>query len=244
MLIDEKLKLEVAVELCRSNVQITTMKNGPEEAVASSVFLVYKEVHFLISSGHIFEKFSDEELGFNIGGMWHRLSAYSLPHYTAPESNLHPDCALFVLGPPAVKALESIYKAINIYEKDFKVLNATPEYFSFVGFPGNKTKYYPNLNEIGRKPYSVWMTRQTNYLEIFKGKFDCDLFSFPFDRYETTKGSEKRKEIFPKPQGISGSGLFSISIGFAKWEYQLIGIVNAYPEKDKRLLDIFWLMQD
>jgi hypothetical protein len=239
MLIDEKFKMEVAVELCKSNVQITTMKFGPERAVASSVFLVYKGVYFLLSSGHTFEKFSDEDLGFNIGGMWHRLSVYSLPHYTVPDSNMHPDCALFVLGPPAVKALTSSYKAITIFEKDFKVLISTPEYFTFVGYPGNKTKYYPNLGEIGRKPYSVWMNRQTNYLEIFKGEFDCELFSFPFNRYETTKGEEKRKEIFPQPQGISGSGLFSISVGLATWDYKLIGIINAYPEKEDKIIGYF-----
>jgi hypothetical protein len=223
----ETQKMKIIEDLCRHNVQITFHDEVRESAVASSVFLSYKGRCFLLTSGHTFSGSSMDSFGVNLGGTWYRLSHFSQWMVALPNHFVDDDCAMFLLSEEISKALESEYKPLYLFEKDFVMAFNENAVLTFVGYPWKKIRFHPKHNGLVRRPYSSWISGRGEKLRFIKGKNKCDLFEFPFSKKGTTKGPDKERVRFPKMQGISGSGLFSVYFSSPiTYSINLVGILN------------------
>lgn len=231
---------QTAREILKYTPQLYTKKpdeteNILPEATASGVLLKVKNVHFLITAGHVLEDHKPEDIGIMIGDTFNILNGH-IKYVRPSESTVADkiDIAVWQLDMDVAEDIGKRYSFLPLEKIDYEHdIDKEPKYL-IVGFPWRKSKVNKKTKKIKVSPL-IFLTNEAKEKFYNQLKFEKHSNLLLNYRQMKVKNFDTRYvQSNTNPQGISGCGVWHIPKFFIP-DFKLVGQVIE-QNNDKTIL--------
>lgn len=190
----------------KSGLQVEPLRPEP---YASGVLIKVEGNHFLLTAGHVVEDVNPEDVGVMINNTFFILEGevkYARP--SDSEQNDKIDLAVWELNDEVIDSLSAKYKFLEFQDIEYDHQTTTEPKYLIVGFPVTRSKLNVKTAKIKVAPF-IFLTKQAE--EKFYERLGFEKHSTLLLDYRKAKIESFDTKLVlqgPKPQGISGCGLW------------------------------------